>query len=425
MMDSWHIDEQPLGVPRGYCDTNKADGPGDRSPHTLPAIIGSKLANTTRIMASLTTSSRRSSSSYHSSSRYSTSSSYRSDGSPNGSSDSLDALFEPFIHSANCSSLFREEGSAGPDSPPKFSRSSFGNPGGTVTNWQGNGVRCLGDSYCMAADLSQFEPHDIVVMAYNHHVVIHAQKVGTLSPEGTLWVTVRRTTEAKSMILLGSIERAQLQLLLSQQLSRSRRMEYIRERAAAEKKRLSDVSNSDSEDGHQRASQEVRLQPHYSSAHLSIIIDDRQILPKNYRIGDEAQAQVSLRRSAQNWMYDRLDSNVFLQYLAWVTCPLVLITFSAGFTQILAPQAVGSGIPEMKTILRGVVLKEFLTFKTFVAKVIGLVCALGSAAYSMGWLVRTVPRHGSVPYLTRRLDGGIFGLEVTRNPVSDVSLCAG
>ncbi|XP_043975555.1 chloride channel protein 2-like [Gambusia affinis] len=81
---------------------------------------------------------------------------------------------------------------------------------------------------------------------------------------------------------------------------------------------------------------------------------------------------------AQNWMYDRLDSNVFLQYLAWVTCPLVLITFSAGFTQILAPQAVGSGIPEMKTILRGVVLKEFLTFKTFVAKVIGLVCALGS-----------------------------------------------
>ncbi|TNM98248.1 hypothetical protein fugu_014494 [Takifugu bimaculatus] len=38
----------------------------------------------------------------------------------------------------------------------------------------------------------------------------------------------------------------------------------------------------------------------------------------------------------------------------------------------------GSGIPEMKTILRGVVLKEYLTFKTFVAKVIGLTCALGS-----------------------------------------------
>ncbi|XP_067392611.1 chloride channel protein 2 [Emydura macquarii macquarii] len=81
---------------------------------------------------------------------------------------------------------------------------------------------------------------------------------------------------------------------------------------------------------------------------------------------------------AQKWMYGGLDTNVFLQYLAWVTYPVVLITFSAGFTQILAPQAVGSGIPEMKTILRGVVLKEYLTLKTFVAKVIGLTCALGS-----------------------------------------------
>lgn len=46
--------------------------------------------------------------------------------------------------------------------------------------------------------------------------------------------------------------------------------------------------------------------------------------------------------TAQKWMYGGLDSNVFLQYLAWVTYPVVLITFSAGFTQILAPQAVGT-----------------------------------------------------------------------------------
>ncbi|XP_072311872.1 chloride channel protein 2c isoform X2 [Eucyclogobius newberryi] len=87
---------------------------------------------------------------------------------------------------------------------------------------------------------------------------------------------------------------------------------------------------------------------------------------------------IALCLQAQKWMYGGLDSNILLQYLAWVTYPVVLITFSAGFTQILAPQAVGSGIPEMKTILRGVVLKEYLTFKTFVAKVIGLTCALGS-----------------------------------------------
>ncbi|KAJ3590720.1 hypothetical protein NHX12_008669, partial [Muraenolepis orangiensis] len=54
---------------------------------------------------------------------------------------------------------------------------------------------------------------------------------------------------------------------------------------------------------------------------------------------------IAICLQAQKWMYGGLDS---------------------------------SGIPEMKTILRGVVLKEYLTFKTFVAKVIGLTCALGS-----------------------------------------------
>uniref|UniRef100_A0A3Q3MQA8 Heat shock protein beta-7-like n=1 Tax=Labrus bergylta TaxID=56723 RepID=A0A3Q3MQA8_9LABR len=156
-------------------------------------------------MASLTSSSRRSSSSFHSSSRYSTSSSFRSEGSLGGSSsDSLDPLFEPFLDSADYSGLFAEEGPGGPNSRESST---------------GGGVRCLGDSYYMSADVSQFEPHDIVVMAYNHHVVIHAQKIlddggvsatfthkslfpedmdplsvsGNIHPDGTLVVSVRRT----------------------------------------------------------------------------------------------------------------------------------------------------------------------------------------------------------------------------------------
>ena len=31
---------------------------------------------------------------------------------------------------------------------------------------------------------------------------------------------------------------------------------------------------------------------------------------------------------------------------------------------------VGSGIPEMKTILRGITLNDYLTFKTFIAKAV-------------------------------------------------------
>lgn len=41
-------------------------------------------------------------------------------------------------------------------------------------------------------------------------------------------------------------------------------------------------------------------------------------------------------------------------------------------------KAIGSGIPEMKTILRGVFLNEYLTFRTLVAKIVGLTFTLGS-----------------------------------------------
>lgn len=65
---------------------------------------------------------------------------------------------------------------------------------------------------------------------------------------------------SESMILLGSIERAQLQSLLSQQLGRARRLEYIRERCLSEKKNLSVLTLPSRNDENHRASQEVRFQ---------------------------------------------------------------------------------------------------------------------------------------------------------------------
>uniref|UniRef100_A0A8C9SY71 Chloride voltage-gated channel 1 n=1 Tax=Scleropages formosus TaxID=113540 RepID=A0A8C9SY71_SCLFO len=78
------------------------------------------------------------------------------------------------------------------------------------------------------------------------------------------------------------------------------------------------------------------------------------------------------------WIAFMHRGNVLLQYLAWVTYPMVLIMFASLFCHLVAPQSIGSGIPELKTILRGVVLKEYLTLKAFVAKVIGLTAGLGS-----------------------------------------------
>lgn len=75
---------------------------------------------------------------------------------------------------------------------------------------------------------------------------------------------------------------------------------------------------------------------------------------------------------------------IYSSYPSVCNCFLSSYLFSAlhhpiwYFSIFLTLPTSGSGIPEMKTILRGVVLKEYLTFKTFVAKVIGLTCALGS-----------------------------------------------
>jgi len=83
-------------------------------------------------------------------------------------------------------------------------------------------------------------------------------------------------------------------------------------------------------------------------------------------------------QKAHYWLYTELQDYIALQYFAWVLFPLVFIAFSVGFVHIVSPQAVGSGIPEMKTIMRGVVLHEYLTFRVLVAKMIGLTSSLGS-----------------------------------------------
>uniref|UniRef100_A0A8W8K1T7 Chloride channel protein 2 n=1 Tax=Magallana gigas TaxID=29159 RepID=A0A8W8K1T7_MAGGI len=83
-------------------------------------------------------------------------------------------------------------------------------------------------------------------------------------------------------------------------------------------------------------------------------------------------------QAAKFWLYQELAFSPPLQYFAWVSYTLLFILFAVGFSHLVSPQACGSGIPEMKTILRGVVLKEFLTFRTLISKVVGLCSSLGS-----------------------------------------------
>ncbi|XP_073510682.1 chloride channel protein ClC-Kb-like isoform X2 [Phyllobates terribilis] len=80
------------------------------------------------------------------------------------------------------------------------------------------------------------------------------------------------------------------------------------------------------------------------------------------------------------WVYDALDQYRYLQYFSWVLYHTLLMAVSAGVAKYIAPQAAGSGIPEIKVTLRGVVLAEFFTFRTFIAKLIGVTCTLAAGS---------------------------------------------
>ncbi|XP_040202975.1 chloride channel protein ClC-Kb-like isoform X2 [Rana temporaria] len=80
------------------------------------------------------------------------------------------------------------------------------------------------------------------------------------------------------------------------------------------------------------------------------------------------------------WVYDALDQYLYLQYFSWVLYHVVLMCISAAVAKYISPQAAGSGIPEIKVTLRGVVLAEFFTFRTFIAKLIGVTCTLAAGS---------------------------------------------
>uniref|UniRef100_G1R837 Chloride channel protein n=1 Tax=Nomascus leucogenys TaxID=61853 RepID=G1R837_NOMLE len=79
---------------------------------------------------------------------------------------------------------------------------------------------------------------------------------------------------------------------------------------------------------------------------------------------------------AHQWLYGEIGDSPLLRYLSWTVYPVALVSFSSGFSQSITPSSGGSGIPEVKTILSGVVLEDYLDIKNFGAKVVGMCCTL-------------------------------------------------
>lgn len=55
-----------------------------------------------------------------------------------------------------------------------------------------------------------------------------------------------------------------------------------------------------------------------------------------------------------------------------------MVMIAAMVTRYISPQAAGSGVAEMKVVIRGVVIKEYLSLRTLVAKLVGVPFVLAS-----------------------------------------------
>ena len=70
--------------------------------------------------------------------------------------------------------------------------------------------------------------------------------------------------------------------------------------------------------------------------------------------------------------------NPYISWAVWVSISLLFITCATSFGYFFAPEADGSGIPEVKSIISGVEMPSYLTKKTLICKTLGLVCCSGA-----------------------------------------------
>uniref|UniRef100_A0A0R3RQY3 Chloride channel protein n=1 Tax=Elaeophora elaphi TaxID=1147741 RepID=A0A0R3RQY3_9BILA len=99
-------------------------------------------------------------------------------------------------------------------------------------------------------------------------------------------------------------------------------------------------------------------------------------------------------------------TNTLMTYAAWIIYTMVLLMLAATIVHYLSINAMGSGIPEVKTILQGVHLEKHLTFRTLISKLIGLMLAIGSG-FPIGKEGPFVHMGSIVAHLMRRLVEGI------------------
>lgn len=109
-----------------------------------------------------------------------------------------------------------------------------------------------------------------------------------------------------------------------------------------------------------------------------------------------------------------LAGNFWGGYVVYILHTLIFVGLALYFTHTIAPNAAGSGLPEMKCILSGLTLAKYLSRETLVAKVLGVTCGLGSGMI--------VGRQGPFVHVASCIVQLLTGLRCFRNLGTNQSL---
>jgi H+/Cl- antiporter ClcA len=69
-------------------------------------------------------------------------------------------------------------------------------------------------------------------------------------------------------------------------------------------------------------------------------------------------------------------STPFVNFILWVISAVLLLLMATSVGRFISPEADGSGIPEVKTVLSGIAIYRYFSVEAFIAKCIGLIAAI-------------------------------------------------
>eukprot|EP01134_Creolimax_fragrantissima_P001931 CFRG1931T1 len=95
------------------------------------------------------------------------------------------------------------------------------------------------------------------------------------------------------------------------------------------------------------------------------------------------------------------------KYFIWLLYMQGLLLVAVILTRVLSTEAIGSGIPEMKTIMRGFEIPNFLSLRTFIATVVGLALSVGSGI--------PIGKEGPFVHVACMVGNGLMYLPTFRN----------